>query len=125
MKKLCLLVLIAFFSLSVRAQVKPASMFTDNMVLQRDIKVPVWGTAAPGEKVIIQFAGQKVEAVADADGNWKATLAPLKTSAAPAEMVLSGTDSAVKMTNVLVGEIWLCSGQSKIGRDTSELQSQR
>jgi sialate O-acetylesterase len=114
MKKLCLLVLIAFSSLSVLAEVKPASMFTDNMVLQRDIKVPVWGTAAPGEKVAIQFAGQKVEAVADASGNWRANLAPLKTSAEPAELIISGADSAVKMTNVLVGEVWLCSGQSNM-----------
>jgi sialate O-acetylesterase len=114
MKKLCLLVLIAFSSLSVQAEVKPASMFTDNMVLQRDIKVPVWGTAAPGEKVTVQFAGQKIEAVADAGGNWRANLAPLKTSAEPAELIISGADSSVKMTNVLVGEVWLCSGQSNM-----------
>jgi len=114
MKKLCLLVLIAFSSLSVQAEVKPASIFTDNMVLQREIKVPVWGTAAPGEKVTVQFAGQKVEAVADAAGNWRANLAPLKTSAEPTELIISGAASSVKMTNVLVGEVWFCSGQSNM-----------
>lgn len=114
MKKLYLSVLIAFFSLSVRAEIKPASVFTDNMVLQREIKVPVWGTAVPGEKVTVQFAGQTVEAVADASGNWRATLAPLKTSASPAELIISGADSSVKLTNILVGEVWLCSGQSNM-----------
>lgn len=114
MKKLWLPVLLAFFSFSVKAEVKPASVFTDNMVLQREINVPVWGTAAPGEKVTVQFAGQNVEAVADATGSWRANLAPLKTSAEPAELVISGADSSVKMTNVLVGEVWLCSGQSNM-----------
>jgi sialate O-acetylesterase len=97
------------------ADVKPASIFTDNMVLQRAITIPVWGTAAPGEKVTIQFAGQTVDAVTEADGKWRANLSPLKTSTEPAELIISGADSSVQLTNVLVGEVWLCSGQSNMG----------
>lgn len=101
MKKLCIWmgwICAGFATLPVQAEVKPASVFTDNMVLQREIKVPVWGTAVPGEKVTVQFAGQTVEAVADASGNWRADLAPLKTSAEPAELIVSGAGSSVKMT---------------------------
>jgi sialate O-acetylesterase len=101
--------------LNALADVNPASIFTDNMVLQREMEVPVWGKAAPGEKVTVQFAGQMVETVADTSGSWRAHLAPLKTSAEPAELVISGADSSVKLTNVLVGEVWLCSGQSNMG----------
>ncbi len=99
---------------SVSGAVRPAAVFTDNMVLQREMKVPVWGTAAPGEKVTVQFAGQTVGVAADDSGKWRAELAPLKTSADPAELLISGADSSVRLTNVLVGEVWLCSGQSNM-----------
>jgi sialate O-acetylesterase len=99
---------------SVLGAVRPAAVFTDNMVLQREMKVPVWGTAAPDEKVTVQFAGQTVETVADTSGNWRADLAPLETSAEPAELIVIGADSSVKLANVLVGEVWLCSGQSNM-----------
>lgn len=102
--------------LNALADVKPASIFTDNMVLQQEMKVPVWGKSAPGEKVTVRFSGQAVETAADAAGNWRADLAPLETSAESAELVVSGTDSSVKLTNVLVGEVWLCSGQSNMER---------
>jgi len=99
---------------SAVAAVQPGSIFTDNMVLQREIKVPVWGAAAPGEKVRVQFAGQTVAAVAGTDGRWRTELAPLKISAEPMELVISGADSSITLTNVLVGEVWLCSGQSNM-----------
>ena len=96
--------------LSSLAAVKPAMIFNDNMVLQRDREVPVWGTADPGEKVTVSFAGQTVTATADAKGAWTATLAPMKASAEARKMVIGGTT----LSNVVVGEVWLCSGQSNM-----------
>ena len=64
-------------ALPAAAIVKPAGIFASNMVLQRDMSVPVWGTASPGELVTVAFAGQSVSVFADASGKWTATLAPL------------------------------------------------
>jgi len=92
-----------------------ASVFTDNMVLQQQLPAPVWGTAAPGAKVAVAFAGQTVETTASADGNWSVKLAPLTASAKPAELVVTSTDSKLALRNILVGEVWVCSGQSNMG----------
>ncbi|HUW33168.1 MAG TPA: sialate O-acetylesterase, partial [Planctomycetota bacterium] len=64
-------VLIGFLSLHALANVKPASLFTDNAVLQQGIKVPVWGDADPGEKVTVTFDGKSVSATSDKAGKWK------------------------------------------------------
>jgi sialate O-acetylesterase len=94
------------------ADVKPASIFNDHMVLQQGMSVPVWGWADPGEQVSVSFADQKQTAVAGADGKWMVHLANLKI-AAPAEMTLSGKNS-ITIKDVLVGEVWLGSGQSNM-----------
>ena len=64
----------------VRGEVVPGAPFAHNMVLQRGMKVPVWGTAAAGEKVTVSFAGQTKEATADAKGDWRVDLAPMDAS---------------------------------------------
>ncbi len=83
------------------------------MVLQREMPVPVWGTAAPNEKVTVTFAGQTESAKAGDDGHWRVTLKPLKASDTPSEMTVSATNT-IKFSNVLVGEVWVCSGQSNM-----------
>nr|WP_262898418.1 sialate O-acetylesterase [Hymenobacter negativus] len=83
------------------------------MVLQREKPVPIWGTAAPGETVGVQFASQRLSTKADAAGKWQVTLKPLKASATPAELVISGSNT-IRLRNVLVGEVWVCSGQSNM-----------
>ena len=88
-------------------------VFGDNMVLQRGQRVPVWGKAAPGEKVTVEFAGQSVSATAGADGRWRLALEPLEASSAGAEFRVRGNGSVV-FTNVVVGEVWFCSGQSNM-----------
>ena len=98
---------------TLSAELKPASIFGNNMVLQQGTAVPVWGKAAPGEKVIVEFAGQKKTASADENGKWMVNLDPLKASAQGAVMTISGS-STVKFNNVLVGEVWICSGQSNM-----------
>lgn len=90
------------------------AIFGDNMVLQRDMKVPVWGLAGPGETVTVAIAGQKVSAVADANGEWRAELAPLKSGGGPLELAISAPSGSITFKNVLAGEVWLASGQSNM-----------
>ncbi len=99
--------------LPVYATVKPALLFTDNLVLQQGQPAPVWGSAAPGEAVTVSFAGQTRATVAGADGQWRVTLAPLAISREPRALVIAGTNT-VTCRNVLVGEVWVASGQSNM-----------
>ncbi len=98
------------------ADVKLPAHFSDHMVLQRDMKAPVWGQADPGEGVTVEFAGQKKKAKADADGKWRVYLAPMSASAKSRTMTVTGANKnqKVKFEDVLVGEVWLCSGQSNM-----------
>jgi len=84
-----------------------------NMVLQRDKPVAIWGTAAPGEAVAVQFGGQNPRTVADANGRWQVMLKPLAASATPADLTITGNNT-IQLHNILVGEVWLCSGQSNM-----------
>src|SRR5665213_4016284 len=95
------------------ADVKLPALFGDHMVLQQDISAPVWGTAAPGEKVTVKLGDQEASATAGADGRWMAKLASLKTGG-PLEMTVKGSNS-ITVHDVLVGEVWVCSGQSNMG----------
>jgi sialate O-acetylesterase len=88
-----------------------APLFRDHAVLQRDKPVPVWGSAAPGEHVVVTFAGQSVGAKAGSDGRWIAVLAPLPANATGADLTVAGR-SVATVHDILVGEVWLCSGGS-------------
>ena len=88
-------------------------VFGDNMVLQRGTRVPVWGKAKPDERVRVEFAGQSVETVASQDGRWHVALEPMEASAAGRVFKVRGEDE-VAFTNVVVGEVWFCSGQSNM-----------
>lgn len=96
-----------------RADVKPASVFTDHMVLQQGAAVPVWGTADAGETVTVTLGSQKQTATAGADGKWMVKLTDLKASMEPVEVNVAGKNT-VKFSDVLVGEVWLASGQSNM-----------
>lgn len=113
-----MMILVALTGMAGRSDgaVKPAGVFTDHMVLQRERPLAVWGTAGPGEKVMVRFAGQSKEAVAEKDGRWSLKLDPLKASATPASMSvgLSNGLEKVDIVDVLVGDVWLCSGQSNM-----------
>lgn len=88
------------------------AVFSDHMVLQAGVQVPVWGWANPGTKISVLFAGQTKSAVADAEGTWRADLVNL-TAGGPHEMVVSGSKT-IRISDVLVGEVWLGSGQSNM-----------
>ncbi|MBI3878274.1 MAG: sialate O-acetylesterase, partial [Verrucomicrobia bacterium] len=93
---------LALLATAARADVKLPVIFGDHMVLQRDQKVPVWGWADDGEKVTVEFAGQKVEATAKG-GKWSASLAPLNASSTGAKFTVTGKNK-VEFDDVLVGE---------------------
>lgn len=100
-------------ALPAGADVNVASIFTDNAVLQQRVAVPVWGTAEPGEKVTVEFAGRKKTATTTAAGQWKVELPSMKASAEPRSLTIAG-NNAITLTNILVGEVWICSGQSNM-----------
>jgi sialate O-acetylesterase len=101
------------FVLSANAKVLLPQILSSNMVLQRDEPILIWGFAAPGEKVTVSFAGQVKKAIANATGTWELTLAALRTSAKPQTMKIVGSNT-ILLDNILVGEVWLCSGQSNM-----------
>ncbi|MFZ4482877.1 MAG: sialate O-acetylesterase [Chthoniobacterales bacterium] len=112
---LCLLPPAALFLTAgfLRAEVRTAPIFSPNMVLQRERPVPIWGTAAPGEAVTVEFAGQSVSIKAGEDGRWRVELKPLEVSKEPRTLTVRGSNT-LEFPNVLVGEVWLCSGQSNM-----------
>ena len=105
--------LLAFASGSALADVNLAPVFQDHMVMQRDLPATVWGTATPGENVKVSFQAQTRETKAGPDGKWVVKLAPLATSAQGLELTVQG-ENTVKLADVLVGEVWICSGQSNM-----------
>ncbi len=104
--------LIAGFALAAAAVEMPA-VFSDNMVLQCDRAVPVWGTARPGENITVEFRQQKVSAPAGEDGKWQVKLQPMTADAAGATLTVKG-DNTLTFQNVLTGDVWLCAGQSNM-----------
>lgn len=91
-----------------------SSIFSDHMVLQQDFPVAVWGWAKPGTDVKVEFDGKVQSARADADGSWRATFEPLKANASPSALSVTSGDEQIRVNDVLVGEVWLCSGQSNM-----------
>jgi sialate O-acetylesterase len=133
---------------NIYAELKMPEIFSDNMVLQRDMPLPVWGWAEPGDTITVEFApsswqagqgGQKKTAVAGKDGKWTTVLDPLKLSAEPMTMTVStqslnrpisespntkiSKSPNLQITNILVGDVWLCSGQSNMGCDFGDPQN--
>jgi len=110
-----LLILAVAVSTSARADVKLPSVLNSHMVLQRDMPVPVWGWAEAGEEVTVTFAGQTKTAKADDAGNWKVTLDKLEASAEPRSLTVKGKNE-ITLEDILVGEVWIGSGQSNMER---------
>jgi len=111
--RLRLTFLILTISTTAHADVRLAGVFSEHMVLQRGMAVPVWGWAAPGEKVAVTFAGQACSALADKDGKWMTRLAALSASTTPRELRVAAHNT-VSISDVVVGDVWLGSGQSNM-----------
>jgi sialate O-acetylesterase len=117
MRILCLLTLLA---VSARAELKLPAIIGDNMVLQQKQANPVWGWDAPGTEVKVTFAGQTKTAKAGVDGKWTVKLDAVPANAQPATITIKGS-STKELKNVLVGEVWICSGQSNMGFNLSSV----
>lgn len=113
MQRIIPLFIAALLSLSLaQADVWMPSIFSDHMVLQRDLENPLWGTAAPGATVTVAIAGQHHQTEADAEGRWRVHLDPLPAGG-PHQLTVEAGDQRV-FDDVLVGEVWFCSGQSNM-----------
>lgn len=96
-----------------RAEVRLPALISDNMVLQQDTRANVWGWADPGELVTVRFAGRSAATAADSEGAWSVQFDALPAGAT-GDLTISGTNTRI-IKNVLVGEVWLCAGQSPMG----------
>jgi len=106
----CLVLLTAA---ALQADVRLPALIGDNMVLQRGLPLKVWGWADPGEKVAVSLCAQKAEATANDKGQWLATLPAVAEAGGPFEMTIAGKNTLI-LKNVLLGEVWVCSGQSNM-----------
>ena len=97
----------------VRAEVKPHALCSEGMVLQQKSQAKIWGKADPGEVVTVTFRDQKHRSITDDKGNWMVSLLKTGEAGGPFEMTISGTNT-ITYKNVLVGEVWVCSGQSNM-----------
>jgi sialate O-acetylesterase len=107
------IVLCLFTEYKINAQIVLPKVIGHNMVLQRNKPVYIWGYASVGEHITVKFDKQIKETIADSAKNWKVVLDPMEASDNPAEMVISGSNT-IKLENILVGEVWFCSGQSNM-----------
>ncbi|HWC61039.1 MAG TPA: sialate O-acetylesterase [Verrucomicrobiae bacterium] len=118
------------------APLKLAAIFGDNMVLQQQQAVPVWGWSEPSSKIVVEFAGQTKSTVADKEGRWSVKLSKLRSSFEPQSLVVKSGfvspedhkfvwSSSKTFTNILVGEVWLCSGQSNMEKPIGNQPGQK
>ena len=109
----CLYLAICIGSSDAMAQLKLASLFGDDMVLQRDAKISIWGWSNPGDEVSVQARDQIGKAKANSRGRWMVTLDPMGLGE-PFEVLVQGSGEELKLKNVVMGEVWICSGQSNM-----------
>ena len=105
----------------IRLQV--AAPISDHMVLQRGKSTEIWGTAAPGKNVSVSFASQSKQTTVDSIGLWRVKLDPLKGSKVPSELTVESAGQKIKVQDVLVGDVWMCSGQSNMAMTLARTES--
>jgi sialate O-acetylesterase len=101
------------------AEVRPSKVFSDHMVLQQDLPINVFGSADPGEQVTVEFNGQIASVLADDEGRWLAELPAMKADGEIHTLKIEGDANIVELNDVMLGEVWLCSGQSNMGRSVT------
>ena len=113
MKKVLLLFIAVSISGALFANIKLAGIFGDDMVLQRNKPIAVWGWGAAGEKLTITFNAQVVQATVGKDGTWKTSI-PAQKAGGPFTLKITGATNSILLNNILVGDVWICSGQSNM-----------
>jgi len=109
-----LLIAFLFVGINSNAQLSLPKILAHDMVLQRNQPVPIWGTAKAGEEVTINFHQQTKKAITDNQGNWKVMLDAMAASAEPSALAIQTSSESIQLSNILVGDVWLCSGQSNM-----------
>lgn len=112
-QKCTLLALLSLFVLVAQAKVEMPHIFSNDMVLQRNKPISVWGWAKAGETIEVDFKGQNIKAKADKLGNWSVKLNQSQFGG-PYEMTIKGKENTITYNNILIGDVWLCSGQSNM-----------
>lgn len=105
---------LALLPLAIMAQVTLPKVIGDNMVLQQGKKVNIWGEATPGERVTVKFQRQTKKTVADAEGHWSVQLDEMTATHKPQQMTIRDKKNTIRLKNILIGEVWLASGQSNM-----------
>jgi sialate O-acetylesterase len=95
------------------SQLVVPSLFSNNMVLQREMPVPIWGSATPGDKVTVTLGAHTASGIADADGRWRVEL-PSMPAGGPHELTIEASGKTIIINNILIGDVWLCGGQSNM-----------
>jgi len=108
------LLLLGLLAPALHAELKLPAIIGDHMVLQQNLANPIWGWDTPGTQVTVTFAGQTKSTQAGADGKWAVKLDPMSANATPQTLTISGTEKK-EIQDVLIGEVWMCSGQSNMG----------
>ncbi len=96
-------------------------VFSNNMILQRNVTVPVWGTARSEERITVEFDNQTKSTIADNNGNWSVKLNPMKAGGPFKMKVFDAEGESINLKNILVGEVWICAGQSNMNLDLKEI----
>ena len=109
-----IILFIFLFNQSVNAQLKTAGIFGDNAIFQQGIPINIWGNAAPLAKVNISFAGNLFEMVSDKNGKWMTSLPAMNADGKNYELIISSGMEKIKYNNIMLGEVWLASGQSNM-----------
>jgi sialate O-acetylesterase len=112
-KKLAVVLIISFICSSVNALIKLPAIIGDNMVLQQNIQIPVWGWGKPYENVAIKFRNKLYKTIVTSDGKWSLELDMCKAGG-PYEMQIKGPENQIHITNILIGDVWVASGQSNM-----------
>jgi sialate O-acetylesterase len=121
---LALAAVISTFNFSAHAELRLPAIFGDNMVLQRDKPVSIWGWSDQDVEVTVKFAGQTNSTRSDASGRWFVKLRKLKASADPQSLIVESSQTKI-FTNVLIGEVWLASGQSNMEKPIGNQPGQK
>ena len=116
MLKYCLtsIFLMFAFSLVLNAELRLPAIFSDHMVLQQEMENPIWGWAKPGAKVSLNWGKQDIHTIADKTGRWRAKLPATIGSYQQQQLVIKSANQTLQLSDILVGEVWLCSGQSNM-----------
>lgn len=115
------ILLLTLVANSLYSQIRPHHVFDNNMVLQREKPVRVWGWATPGEMVKVEFNGQSKSGVTTDKGEWEVYLDPMATNSKAQDFIIEGSDSSQKFSNVLIGDVWLLGGQSNMEFDLKRI----